>query len=121
MWRGDGQEDRVPRKTALLISGFVTAFAMVVVIGLVGASGQFVQNAQAASVQATAPVQGAVTQGATQTATSAEVATLQAEVANYRTQLQKAYQDLQSAYDQIQALNAQQRSGRRFRDDGGGF
>lgn len=107
------------RKTALLLSGVITAFLMVIFIGLAGSAGWFSQQAvSAAPAVASAPAAAA---------NSTDVAALQAQVATYRQQLQKAYSDLQAAYDQIQTLSQQQaqagNSGgfgeRRFRNNGG--
>ncbi len=88
------------RKSALFLSGVITAFVMVVIVGLVLLSGRAAQVAQAASadlpsVQAPNPM------------TTTDVATLQAEVQAYKQALQKADGDLQTAYDQIRTLNGQ--------------
>jgi hypothetical protein len=101
------------RKTALILSGVVTAFAMVAVIGLFGLSGRQGNTAQAASVARTGD--GVTLDQAGQLST--DVATLQAEVVAYQQQLQEAYSALQQAYDQIQVLSAA--GSRGFRNRGG--
>ncbi len=93
------QEADVKRKSALFLSGIVTAFVMVVVIGLVLISGRAAQVAQAATVDV--PTVQASDAAAT------DVATLQAQVQAYKQALQKRDADLQSAYNQIQTLNDQ--------------
>ena len=93
------------RKTALIVSGVVTAAVMVVAIGLLQLSGRFSNTAQAAPVKAVA---SQVTGN-----NSTDVATLQAEVAAYQAQLQQAYTDLQQAYNQIQALSSANGNGSR--------
>lgn|GEM_PF-1982880 len=90
------------RKAAMLVSGIITAFVMVVVIGLLQLSGRVGNTAQAAALPSTGPAQATVN-GADPT--NADVATLQAEVAAYRDQLQQAYTALQQAYQQIQLLS----------------
>jgi peptidoglycan hydrolase CwlO-like protein len=90
----------VKRNSALFLSGVVTAFMMVVIVGLVLLSGRAAQVAQAAaadvpSLQAPNPN------------TTTDVPTLQAEVQAYKQALQKADSDLQTAYNQIQTLNGQ--------------
>jgi hypothetical protein len=100
------------RKTALILSGIVTAFALVVVIGLFGLSGRQVNTAQAASV-------GRTGEGVSLDQTgqlSTDVATLQAEVVAYQQQLQEAYAALQQAYVEIQMLSGNSRG---FRNRGG--
>lgn len=90
------------RETALVVSGIVTAFAMVAVIGLFGLSARQVKTAQAASV-----AQGVGAVAVSQTGQlSTDVATLQAEVVVYQEQLQEAYSALQQAYNEIQVLSA---------------
>ena len=88
------------RRSALLIAGIVTAFVMVIVVGLVLLSNRAAQVAQAAaadvpSVQAPDP------------ATITDVPTLQAELKAYQQALGKAHSDLQTAYNQIQTLDGQ--------------
>jgi hypothetical protein len=100
-------------KTALILSGIVTAFAMVAVIGLFGLSARQSHTAQAASVAA-APA-GFSLDPSGQLPT--DVTTLQAEVVAYQQQLQEAYQALQQAYVEIQVLSAG--GSRRFRNGGG--
>ena len=102
------------RKTALLISGIVTAFAMVLVLGLLSASARDAQAAQ----QAPAPSEVVPASDPAGTATADQVASLQAEVDQYKTALNQAYSDLQAAYSQIQQLQAQT-SGGRLRRGGG--
>jgi len=99
------------RKTALIVSGVVTAVVMVVAIGMLQLSGRFSNAAQAASVKAIA--------GQATINNSTDVATLQAEVAAYQAQLQQAYTDLQQAYNQIQALSSAN-GARGLRGRGGG-
>jgi peptidoglycan hydrolase CwlO-like protein len=90
----------VKRKSALFLSGILTAFVMVVVVGLVLLSGRAAQVAQAAAAD-TPTIQ------APDPSTTTDVATLQAEVQSYKQALQKRDVDLQSAYNQIQTLNNQ--------------
>ena len=101
------------RKTALILSGIVTAFAMVVVIGLFGLSARQGNTAQAASI---AQVGGrAAIDNTGQLST--DVATLQFEVVTYQQQLQEAYLALQQAYAEIQVLSSN--GSRGFRGGGG--
>ena len=93
-------------KTALLLSGAITAFALMVVIGLVYGANRFGATAAAATPSPLAQVAQADPRS-----NSAEVATLQAQIQQYRSQLQQAYSDLQAAYDQINALNSAQAQG----------
>src|SRR5665811_113918 len=95
-----GQEANVKRNSALLLSGIVTAFVMVIVVGLVLLSGRAAQVAQAAAAD--------VPSGqAPDPSTTSDVATLQAEVQAYKQALQKADTDLQTAYGQVKTLNGQ--------------
>jgi hypothetical protein len=89
------------RKTALVVSGIITAFVMVVVVGLVQMSGR---ASAAQPVSLTLPGGQATLSGAGDAST--DVATLQAEVAAYRAQLQQAYDALQQAYNEIQVLSS---------------
>ncbi len=101
------------RKTALVLSGMVTVFAMVAVIGLFGLSAR-----QARIVQAAAVTRGESAVDVSQTGQlSTDVTTLQAEVVAYQQQLQEAYSALQQAYNEIQVLSANNGS-RGFRDRG---
>ncbi len=89
------------RNMALIVSGVITTFALVLTLGLLIASGQLGQVAQAAP--ATRNEQAAVSAN---DGLSTDVRTLQAEVIADREQLQQAYAALQQAYDQIQVLSA---------------
>jgi hypothetical protein len=104
------------RKTALVLSGMVTAFAMVAMIGLFGLSASQSKTAQAAASQ----TNGAVDFDQTGQL-STDVATLQAEVVAYQQQLQEAYTALQQAYVEIQVLSANGSRGFRNRGDSGQF
>ncbi len=127
------------RKTAMMISGAVTAFVLMLVVGLVfGASSTpAVAKTTALSSPVSAPPPVA-------NANSTDVAALQKQVQQdqavinqyqtavgqyqsqlqqYKDQLTKAYSDLQTAYSQINTLqSAQSNQGRlgRFRGEGGG-
>ena len=102
------------RKTALVLSGIVTAFAMVAVVGLFGLSARQAKTAQASSV-----AQGGSSVDVSQTGQlSTDVIALQAEVVAYQRQLQEAYSALQQAYDEIQVLSANNGS-RGFRNGEG--
>lgn len=117
------------RKWALLLSGIVTAFAMVVVIGLINQAANQPAGVQAASAAESTPAVSAITGDTASTDVTAntgvgqngaDVARLQAELNAYKQQLDKAYSDLQAAYDQIQAMQQQQQQQRRgFRSRGG--
>jgi hypothetical protein len=104
------------RKTALILSGIVTAFAMVAVLGLFGLSGRQGNAAQAASGLRSGD--GAAFDRTGQAST--DVATLQAEVVAYQQQLQEAYAALQRAYVEIQVLSGNSR-GFGNRDGSGQF
>jgi hypothetical protein len=100
------------RNAALLISGIVTAFVMVLVIGLAGGMNWLTSTAQAAApatVGQNVTVTGST--GQQGNAQSADPARLQQEVNTYKTQLQQAYDKLQAAYDQISQLQSQQATG----------
>ena len=101
------------RKTALILSGIVTAFAMVVVIGLFRLSARQGNTAQASSIAQVGGGPGIDRTGQLST----DVATLQAEVVTYQQQLQEAYSALQQAYAEIQVLSANDSPG--FRGSGG--
>jgi hypothetical protein len=105
------------RKTALLLAGVVTAFAMVAVIGLFGLSASQSRTAQAA------PLAGPANRVALDQSgqLSTDVATLQAEVVAYQQQLQEAYAALQQAYVEIQVLSANGSGGFRNRGGSGQF
>lgn len=90
-------------KTALIVSGMVTVYVMVLVIWVLGGFGWFAPTAQA-SPAASNPV--AVTASA-----STDVATLQQEAAAYRQELQQANAQLQAAYNEIATLQSQLASG----------
>jgi hypothetical protein len=94
-------------RMALIISGLITAFVMVVAVGLVALSGQATSAAQAQAPEPaiTAVATGPAAAGST-ASDRAEIQALQQQVVTYRSQLQQAYSDLQQAYDQIQALQA---------------
>jgi hypothetical protein len=123
----------MPRKTALFLSGIITAFILMVVVGLVyganryGAAAAAPANpaavAAALASDTAAPAQLANNSGTGAAASAADVAALQAQVQQYKQQLQQAYSDLQQAYDQIQTMNNTlsqgQGGGRRFRGEGG--
>ncbi len=94
------------RNTALFLSGVVTAFVMVVVIGLIALSGQFGQEAQAATLSNNTSGEAASLQ-ASDPGKTTDVATLQAEANAYKQALQKADNDLQNAYNQVKSLNDQ--------------
>jgi peptidoglycan hydrolase CwlO-like protein len=136
------------RKVALLVSGAVTAFVLILVIGLASATGWSDTAAQAAaptplaaptavndvvmSGSSTAEVEKLRAEAANAKAqlealqteaanNKAQMETLQTEVATYKTELESAYQDLQTAYDQISQLqNALTQRGRN-RGDRNGF
>jgi hypothetical protein len=101
------------RKTAVILSGIVTAFAMVVVLGLFGLSARQGNTAQAATAARLGDVVAFDESGQLST----DVATLQAEVVAYQQQLQEAYLALQQAYGEIQVLSAN--GSRGFRNGGG--
>lgn len=106
------------RRTALLLSGAVTAFLLMVVVGLVYGADRFSSAAAVASganPSALAGVSG--NSGDRQAANPADVAALQEQVQTLKSQLQQAYTDLQTAYDQISALQSQGTGGR-FRNGG---
>ncbi len=126
------------RKTAMLISGGVTAFVLMLVVGLVfGASATpavaKTQPLSSAAVSVPAPVASAnstdvaalqkqVQQDQTvmnqyQTA----IGQYQSQLQQYKDQLTKAYSDLQTAYNQINTLQnaAQSNQGRLGRFRGG--
>lgn len=100
-------------KMALIVAGAVTAFVIVLVIGMLGGAGWFAQSVSAASASDPASVTGS---------TSTDVATLQQEVATYQQELQQANTQLQAAYNEIATLQSELASGsgsnnRRFRGD----
>ncbi len=110
----------MPRKTAMLLSGTITAFVLMVVIGLVFSANQLgsIPVAQAAPANNNAANASANN--------SADVTALQQQVQTYKSQLQQAYSDLQQAYDQInqlqqavQTMQAQGQGGFRSRQRGG--
>ena len=101
------------RKTRLVLSGTVTAFAMVVMIGLFGLSAIQGKTAQAATASRTNDVVAFDQSGQLST----DVVTLQAEVIAYQQQLQEAYSALQQAYGEIQMLSGN--GSRGFRNGGG--
>src|SRR5512136_2789642 len=101
------------RKMALVLSGIVTAFVMVSMIGLFGLSAN-----QSNTVRAAPPAQSSATgsfDGSGQGST--DVATLRAEVVAYQQQLREAYLALQQAYNEIQLLSGNE--SRNFRNGGG--
>jgi hypothetical protein len=101
------------RKTTFILSGIVTAFAMVAVIGLFGLAGK-----QGGTAQAASPAEPAGRLAVDQSGQlSTDVATLQAEVVAYQQQLEVAYAALQQAYGEIQMLSGG--GSRSFRNRGG--
>jgi hypothetical protein len=98
------------RKTALIFSGIVTAFAMVCMIGLFGLSARHGNTVQAAPVVQSGDAVSFDRSGQLST----DTAILQAEVIAYRQQLQEAYLALQQAYAEIQLLSSD--GSRNFRD-----
>ena len=113
------------RKTALIFSGIVTAFAMVSMIGLFGLSARQGNAAQAAPVVQSGDAVSFDRSGQLST----DTAMLQAEVVAYRQQLREAYSALQQAYVEIQVLQSSgagelgNRAGRgrfQFFDEGAG-
>ncbi len=123
----------MPRKTAMIVSGAITAFVLMVVLGLVYGSNQLAAAAGAATPQAPIAAQAQAAAGAQGSPAAsdpglqdkdAEIAQLQAEVQAYKQQLDQATTQLQDAYNQLQSLaNTQNSQGgrRRFRDSEGGF
>ncbi len=103
------------RRTAMLLSGAITAFALMLVIGLVYGANRFNSAAGAAAPAVT----GATADGSSAQANSAEVAALQQQVQTLKTQLQQSYSDLQNAYNQITALQGQNTGGGRLRNGRG--
>jgi hypothetical protein len=95
-----------------ILSGIVTAFAMVAMIGLFGLSAR-----DASAAKAAAPVTSAAVASDPNGQLPTDVATLQAEVVAYQQQLQEAYTALQQAYTEIQVLSAG--GSRGFRNRGG--
>jgi hypothetical protein len=106
-------EELMRHKTALILSGIVTAFVLVAVIGLFGLSATQSPKAQAASAVVASPGVSVDPSGQLST----DVPTLQAEVVAYQQQLAQAYQALQQADAEIQVLQAS--GARRFRNGGG--
>lgn len=102
-------------KTAMLLSGAITAFVLMVVIGLVYGANRFGASAAPAT-----PSPSAQVAPDNPRSNSAEVATLQAQIQQYRSELQQAYSDLQAAYNQINAQNSAQAQGGGTRRFGGG-
>jgi TolA-binding protein len=93
----------------MLLSGAITAFALMVVIGLVYGANRFTSAADAASAPLTAPaLQG------NQAGNSTDVTELQQQVQTLKSELDKAYSDLQTAYNQISVLQSQASTGGRF-------
>ena len=78
------------------ISGMVTAFVIVLVIGLVGRAGWFTLTAQPSSA-ASAGIASA----------NSDVATWQAKAAQYQAELQQADAQLQATYNEIATLQAE--------------
>lgn len=110
------------RNSAMFVSGIVTAFLLMLFIGLAGGSRWFMGTAQAAAPgQATLQAQLSAP-GSTSASgqSSADVATLEKEVAAYKTQLQQSYDQLQQAYNQIATLQQQVQTGQQRRFRGGG-
>jgi septal ring factor EnvC (AmiA/AmiB activator) len=101
-------------KMALIVSGAVTAFVIMLVIGLLGGANWFTQTIFAAGTSDPATVTGS---------TSTDVATLQRQAATYQQELQQANTQLQAANNEIATLQAELRASgsglnnRRFRGD----
>ncbi len=117
----------MPRKTTMLLSGIITAFVLMVVVGLVYGADRYGAAAAGASATAITTTAAAVDPGAptannqANADAAAQIAALQNQVQQYKQQLQQAYSDLQQAYDQIQTMNnylsQSQGTGRRFRGE----
>jgi hypothetical protein len=106
-------EELMRHRTVMILSGVVTAFVLVAVIGLFGLSAKQSPTAQAASPAVASAGVSLDPSGQLST----DVPTLQAEVVAYQQQLDQAYQALQQAYAEIQVLQAG--GARRFRNGGG--
>jgi chromosome segregation ATPase len=76
------------------VSGMVTAFVIVLVIGLVGRAGWFTQTASSAA-------------GAGIASGNSDAAAWQSKAAQYQAELQQANAQLQAAYNEIATLQAE--------------
>lgn len=114
------------RKTAMLISGAVTAFVLMLVVGLVFGASSTPAVAKTAAVSAPAPVANASSTNVAALQQQVQqdqtvISQYQAQLQQYKDQLTKAYSDLQTAYNQINTLqnSAQASQGRQGRSRGG--
>ncbi len=109
------------RRTMLVLSGMVTAFVLVAIIGLFGLSASQAKTARAATISAATSSQTNDPPVFDQTGQqlSTDVPTLQAEVIAYQQQLQQSYAALQQAYNEIQVLSAGGSRGFRNREGSG--
>jgi uncharacterized protein HemX len=78
------------------VAGMMTAFVIVLVIGLVGRAGWFTQTAQSSSAASAGIASG-----------NSDAATWQAKAAQYQAELQQANAQLQAAYNEIATLQAE--------------
>jgi chromosome segregation ATPase len=76
------------------VSGMVTAFVIVLVIGFVGRAGWLTQTASSAASAGLA-------------SSNSDAATWQAKAAQYQAELQQANTQLQAAYNEIATLQAE--------------